>query len=31
MKIMRSMVGSIVRVCKGKTKTAYGFKWRYIE
>lgn len=31
MKVMRSMVGSIVRVCKNKTKTAYGFKWKYVE
>jgi len=28
-KIIRSMIGSIVRVCKEKTKTAYGFKWKY--
>lgn len=29
MKIQRSMIGSIVRVCKNKTKTAYGYKWKY--
>ena len=29
--IFRSMIGSIVRVCKGTTKTAYGYKWEYAD
>lgn len=29
LKVIRSMIGSIVRVCKDKTKTAYGFRWKY--
>lgn len=27
---VRSMIGAIVQVCKGKRKTAYGYKWEYI-
>ena len=30
-KVIRSMIGSIVRVCKGNSKTAYGYKWKYAD
>ncbi len=30
-KTLNINTGSILRVCRGKQKTAYGYKWRFCE